>query len=206
MHHNMSDKEQIQMVKDWWKNNGTAIMAAVLIFLIGNFGWRYWQNYNVQKSQRASLVFTQMLNAKAQNKSAETKLFAKHLMQDFSGSYYADMAALTMAKEDVNANNLNDAFSDLQWILKHSHAENIKQIARIHGAKVLLAEKKPQDALNMLAAIDDKAFLPLVNETKGDVLLMMGDKNGATQAYKDANVGNSSDVAVQSPLLKMKGN
>lgn len=204
MHHNMSDKEQIQMIKDWWKNNGTTIMVAILIFLIGNFGWRYWQNFSAQKSERASLTFTELLNAKVQNKTAEVRLYAKHLMQDFSGTYYADMAALSLAKEDVNVNNLNAAYDDLTWIFKHSHTNNIKQIARIHAAKILLAENKPKDALNMLAVIDDNAFLSLIDETKGDVLLAMGDKNAASAAYKDAKAAMAKDATVQSPLLKMK--
>lgn len=204
MHQNMSDKEQIQMIKDWWKNNGTTILVAVLLFLVGNFGWRYWQNYSTQKNERASLTFTQLLNAKSQNKNAEVKLFAKHLMQDFAGTFYANMAALTLAKEDVNANNLSAATDDLTWIAKHSHAANIKQIARIHLAKILLAEKKPQDALNTLSVIDDKAFLPLIDETKGDVLLAMGDKNAASKAYLDAKAAVPADLTTQSPLLKMK--
>ena len=29
-----SDKEQIQMIKDWWKQYGTTIVVAVLVFAI----------------------------------------------------------------------------------------------------------------------------------------------------------------------------
>jgi predicted negative regulator of RcsB-dependent stress response len=61
----LSDQEQKQMLKDWWKEYGSAIILAVIVFFAGNYGLRYWHGYKVKKEEAASFAYTHM-PAKAQ--------------------------------------------------------------------------------------------------------------------------------------------
>lgn len=197
-----SDKEQIQMVKDWWKQYGTTIVVAVLVFAITNFGWRYWQQYKNRRVERASTNYTQMLVAFEQQKNDEAKLYAKHLIQDDPKSSYAGLAALMQAKLAVQTGDLKLAQEQLQFVIKKSSSNTLRQLARIRSARIFLTTKQPQEALNLLAMIDDEAYKAEISEVSGDALLALGKVAEAKQAYQKAKDLTASGA--KSPLLQLK--
>lgn len=197
-----SDKEQIQMIKDWWKQYGIAILVVVLVFAVTNFGWRYWQQHKNRRIERASTNYTQMLMAFEQQKNDEAKLYAKHLMQDDSGSVYASLAAFMQAKLAVQADDLKLAQEQLQFVIKKSSNNTMRQLARIRSARIFLATKQPQEALNLLAKIDDEAYKAEISEVSGDALLALGKVAEAKQAYQ--KVKDLTVSGAKSPLLQLK--
>ena len=42
MSDHLTDEEQVEKVKAWLKENGTSIVAGVVIGLGGIFGWQFW--------------------------------------------------------------------------------------------------------------------------------------------------------------------
>ena len=201
---NMSDSEQVEMIKKWWKDYGKAIAIAVAIGLVVGFGWRYWHKYKLEQAQSASLLYQQLSAADYQKQPKVAKTFAERLMKNYSRSPYATFAALWTAKQDVQKNNLAAALANCQWILKNSHVRSLKQIARIRAARILLAQKKPKDAMSILNKVDDKTFKPLIENVKGDIHNAMGNGKAAQKAYQAAKVGMSSSIATTDPLLDMK--
>lgn len=198
-----SDQEQIQVIKDFWKEYGTTILVAICIFLAANFGWRYWHNYKSQYTARASLAYTEMLSAREQHKAEEFNLFANRLLQDYTRSPYATFAALMLAKEAVDKNNFDSAITQLNWVIDHSKNASLRQIARLREARILLFTKKFQPALEMLAHVENNAFIPAVDEVKGDVLLAMNKQPEAIQAYEEGWRA-VADNTIKSPLLELK--
>ncbi|EKE01145.1 MAG: hypothetical protein ACD_21C00204G0005 [uncultured bacterium] len=197
-----SDNEQIQMIKDWWKQYGTSILIGLLVFAVINFGWRYWQKLKHQHTDNASTTYTQMLSALEQQKNDEAQLYAKRLIQNYESSSYASLAALMQAKIAVKAGDLNLAQEHLQFVIKKSPNNTLRQIARIRTARIFIAKKQPQEALNMLATIDDSAYAPEINEVSGDALLALGKTAEANQAYQKAKNATVGDA--KSPLLQLK--
>ena len=43
-----SEEQQVEAIKDWWKENGKAVVLGVVVGLGGLFGWRYYQDSVVQ--------------------------------------------------------------------------------------------------------------------------------------------------------------
>lgn len=197
-----SDKEQIQLVKDWWKQYGTTILVAALVFVITSFGWRHWQQYKHHRIERASTDYMQMLVAFEQQKNDEAKLYAKHLMEDDAKSAYSGLAALMQAKLAVQAGDLKLAQEQLQFVIKKSSSNTLRQLARIRSARVFLATKQPQEALNLLATVDDDTYKSEISEISGDALLALGKVNEAKQAYQKAKSVVTKDA--KSPLLQLK--
>jgi predicted negative regulator of RcsB-dependent stress response len=197
-----SDKEQIQMLKDWWKQYGNYILSVIIIFFVVSFGWRYWQQHKYQRLERTSVTYVQMLTAFEQQKNDEVKLFAKQLMQNYPRSSYASLAALMLAKIAVQAKDFKLAQEQLEFVIKKSPNATLRQIARIRAARILLSTKQPQAALDLLAKVDDEAYMAAVSEISGDVLLELGKVNEAKQAYQKAK--NKEVKGAASPLLQLK--
>ena len=196
-----SDQEQIQMVKDWWKRYGGYIVSAILVVAVISFGWRYWQHYQQRRIERASINYAQMLTALDQQKQEEVKLYAQQLMKDYAKSAYASMAALALAKIAVQDGDFSLAYEQLQFVLTKSSSSALKQIARIRAARVLLATKKPQAALDILATVDDAAYQAEIAEVSGDALFQLAKVAEAKQAYQKAK---NLETTVKLPLLQLK--
>lgn len=206
MNDHLSDKEQAQLIKDWWKNYGTTILMAILVFVVVNFGMRYWQQYAVKQKGFASIAFSQMLEAGAQNKKDEFKLFAHDLMKNFPRSSYASFAAMLLAQKAVDAGNLDDAQKNLDWAVKHAKQTELRELARVREARILLAMHKPQEALALIKQGTDKFYAAAKHEITGDVFLAENNKKEAAANYrkaldaiKAANAANVATTAAATP-------
>lgn len=195
---NTTDKEQIQIIKDWWKKNNSAVLMALLTFAIANYGWRYWQQHKNKTAAKASLGYTQMLTAVEQKKIDEAVLMGRKLIQEQPKSVYAGMAGLMLAKIYVQKQDLQAAQVQLEFIINKTSDSTFKQIARIRLARILLELKQPQKALDTLAVVSDIAYNTEIKEISADALLVLGKNAEAKKAYQEA--ANGSD----SPLLKLK--
>ena len=40
-----NDEQQAEAIKEWWKENGKAILVGATLGLVGMFGWRYFNEY-----------------------------------------------------------------------------------------------------------------------------------------------------------------
>ena len=40
-----TEEEQVQAIKDWWKNNGSSLLIGIGAALAIVFGWQAWQNH-----------------------------------------------------------------------------------------------------------------------------------------------------------------
>lgn len=195
---NTTDKEQIQILKDWWKKNSSAVLMALLVFAITNYGWRYFQQHKNKIAAKTSLGYTQMLTAVEQKKTDEAVLMGKKLIQEQPKSVYAGMAGLTLAKIYVQKQDLKAAQTQLEFVINKTSDSAFKQIAKVRLARVLLELKQPQKALDILATVSDVAYNAEIKEISADALLALGKNAEAKKAYQEA--ANSSD----SPLLKLK--
>lgn len=201
--YNMTDKEQIEMIKKWWNDYGKVILIAVVIGLAVAFGWRYYRTHKIQTAQQASALYGQLGIADAQKKPQLAEKIAGKLLKNYASTPYATMAALWWAKEFVNDKKYDAAYQKTEWVLQNSHVDSFKQIARIRAARILLFQKKYAAALSMLRKTDDKSFQPLVDETKGDIYTAMNQSDKAAAAYKAAKQTLSVDN-INNPLLDMK--
>ncbi len=182
----VSDKEQVQLIKDWWKKNGSTIIIAIILVLGINFGWHYWQSYKNNRAEQASMLYEQMLSASFAQKQDDFKLFAQHLIKDYAGTPYATLASLFLAKQNVEQNNFSAAEQNLDSVIQHGINKSFKQIARIREARLLINENKLQQALDLLKHVNDKAFMPAILEARGNVFAAQGNKARAVAAYKAA--------------------
>ncbi|MGL5653635.1 MAG: YfgM family protein, partial [Vibrio sp.] len=58
-----TEEQQVEAIKDWWKENGKAVMFGAVIGLGGLFGWRYYQDTVVAAQEAASHSYSQAVDA-----------------------------------------------------------------------------------------------------------------------------------------------
>lgn len=204
MTEHLSDQEQIQMLKSWWKQYGMSLVIGLCVFLSASYGWRYWQQYLTHQKETASLIYSEVINLNDMNKVDEVKLLTENLLKDYPRTVYASLAALTVAKDAVEAGKLADAEEKLQWVVEHGKQKTLQQLAQIRLARVLLADKKPTQALAVLSKLEAATALKAeAAEVRGDILVVLGKKAEALQAYQNALAINKAK-GTESPLLQMK--
>ena len=43
----VTDDEQVERIKKWWSDNGSSVIAGLVIGIGGLVGWRYWVDYKI---------------------------------------------------------------------------------------------------------------------------------------------------------------
>lgn len=199
----ISNKEEMQIIKGWWREYGYYLVFTVVIFLVINFGWRYWHNYKRSQLASSSVIYMQMLSSLGQKKNEEVKLFGERLIKNYTRTPYSSLAALLLAKEAVQKGDLKLAQEKLQFVIKKAPNKKIRELARIRTARILIAMEKPKEALVLLSKVSDKDYTANVSEVFGDALLALDNVKDAKRAYRKAE-HLTKDKSLPLPLLKMK--
>jgi predicted negative regulator of RcsB-dependent stress response len=197
-----SEEQQVEAIKRFWQENGTAIIAGVVLGLGGLYGWRYFQDQQLETTMAASSAYTQLLEQ--QQKAADNpELLAQFqtFVDKNSDSSYALLAAFVAAKEAVAKEDYAAAAKQLNWVMTTATQPEIKALAQLRLARVQNEQKDYPAALTTLALAVPEAFKAQQQELMGDVLLNSGELAKAKTAYQAA-VAATKDA--QNPILKVK--
>ncbi len=189
----LSDEEQLQVLKNWWSENGRFLIGAIAIGLTAYFGWQWWTQYQKDYSEGAAAIYTDLSETVAtangedlteeQQKTAQ--FLIEQLQSDYENTLYAANASMLAAKLAVEKDDLPTAESELKKAL-HYNDEDVNTIASLRLAKVYLAQEKYDEALVMATYDKNDAFAATYAVLRGDVLLAKGDIELARNAYQQA--------------------
>jgi predicted negative regulator of RcsB-dependent stress response len=182
-----NEHQQWEAIQDWLRKNGVQLLVVFAISLAVAFGFRYWQSSHLEKKQQASQLFDQLLSVeKSDPQSSLIPRIIAELKNNYVRTPYAASAALFEAKNAVSNHHFQAAEQALSWAVAHATSSDIKTIATIRLARVLLADKKPEAALAQLEKNTDPAYLPAIEQVKGDIYLAQKDIPKARIAYQQA--------------------
>lgn len=179
-----TEEQQVEVIKSWWKENGTSVLAGTVIGLVGLFGWRYYNEHQLTSQETASAAYNEMTTQLAKGDAAALEQ-AKSFISAHKGDSYAELAALQLAAAAVKANQLDLAAQQLTEVATNGD-EAIRPIAALRLARVLNDQGKADEALAQLGKINNEAFKAQVAEARGDVLLKQGKPEEARDAYQAA--------------------
>lgn len=181
------EQEQLEELKAWWKLHGnlvTAVIVALALVVLAWQGWNWWQR---KQSGDAAALYVGVQRAAAQNDAKRTRDLAGELIEKYSTTTYAPMAAMVSSRTQVDAGDLKNARVQLQWAVDNAKDDALRDLARLRLAVVMLDEKAYDDALKLLAAEPaSPSFASRYNELRGDVLAMQGKHAEAKAAYAAA--------------------
>jgi predicted negative regulator of RcsB-dependent stress response len=207
----LTDEEQLQQLKNWWKENGTALIIAVLVGLITYFSYQWWQNYQQQQAEQASAIYTQFTEVLSidgaepiTDESVSTAQYLlKQLQEDYTSSQYAANASLMMAKLAVDKGDLEGAETALLWSIDEG-ADSLKALAKFRLARVYLSQKKYDSVLPLVDDPEETSFLSLNAELKGDVYAAREEWQLAREAYQQAINTLGESASFRRRLLPIK--
>jgi predicted negative regulator of RcsB-dependent stress response len=199
----LSDFEQKELFKKWFREYGVYIALAIVLGLLIGFTVRGWNQYQQNKSEQASVLYQQVLAAESSQDLAQSKQATASLLKEFPKTSYAALAMLFQARDAVQTGNFDVAYQNLQWVLKNSSWAPIRQIARIRAARVLLQQAKANEALQLLATVDDAGFKPMIKEVQGDIYMKLGQVDKASSSYQAAK-DQLLEMGSVNPILEMK--
>lgn len=179
-----TEEQQVEVIKSWWKENGTSVLAGTVIGLVGLFGWRYYNEMQQNNQEAASQAYNAMTAQLAKGDDAALEQ-AKSFISAHQGDAYAELAALQLAAAAVKAGKLDLAAEQLTQVAA-SGDDSIKPIAALRLARVLSDQGKADEALAQLGKINNDAFKAQVAEVRGDILQKQGKAEEARDAYQAA--------------------
>lgn len=197
-----NENEQVDAVKRFFAENGKALAVGVILGIGALVGWRYWSSHQEGSAREASLVYE---NAVTALKPGQPETYGA--AEKFSASEkntYGAFAALELAQQFVDANQLDKAEQQLQNALSAASDKNLKSVISIRLARVQLQMKQPDAALKSLEGIKGEGWSAIVADLRGEILLSKGDKQGAKAAWE---AGAKSDASsALSEMMRMKMN
>ncbi|MFQ2239300.1 YfgM family protein [Aeromonas dhakensis] len=179
-----TEEQQVEVIKNWWKENGTSVIAGTVIGLVGLFGWRYYNEHQQTTQEAASQAYNEMSAQLAKGDAAGFEQ-AQSFISAHKGDSYAELAALQLAAAAVKADKLDLAAEQLTHMAT-SGDESIRPIAALRLARVLNDQGKADEALAQLGKINNDAFKAQVAEVRGDILQKQGKSEEARDAYQAA--------------------
>jgi predicted negative regulator of RcsB-dependent stress response len=208
----LSEEEQLEVLKRWWKDYGRTVIIAVLVAVIGYFGFTGWQDHKRQKAENASVIYEELLKLvnvePGQTISAADEATVNHLagqLKDANGSsMYAHSAAFFLAKLAVEDNQLDVAVSELKWVLSAKPDAATEQLARLRLARVLTSQKAYDEALAQLSPEPAAAFVADYAEARGDILKLQGNLDAARTSFEKALSSTDPQQQERFMLLQMK--
>ena len=191
---NLTDEERLDLIKKWWRENGSSIITGVVLGLAVLFGGKAWFSYQETNAQTASNIYVTLMSALETGDALAVAEKTGVLVSEYGGTPYATLAALAMAKIKIEAGELNDAQAQLRWVLDNSKSEIFRDTARLRLARVLIAMEDLDAAEALLQEpVSGNAFDPLYTEVKGDVNIARGDIPAAHLAYQEALAATAAD-------------
>lgn len=190
-----SDEEKAEELKAWWRANGTSVIAGIALTVGGMFGWQQWNQHKLTQSEGASKAFSQLTQS-----GADTDSVLKMLNDDYSGTVYSALAALSVAKTSCEAGKTDQCIEQLRTATKSSQAA-VSGVAKIRLARTLISTGKLDEANTILAEKMPTAYSSLVTELQGDIHYAKKEFTKAREAY-DKAILSSGGQNTQGLLLK----
>lgn len=213
----LSEEEQLEALKNWWKAHGTKTVAVIAILGASYFGWTQYQSHIEHKAQAGSKVYDEFVatTSELQSKAGEGKALsadakaevedlAKELDGEYGDSLYADFAQFYVAKVAVEAGDYDTARAELNKVLDSSVNAGVQHLAKLRLARVEMAAGEYQTALDLLQGDVDPAFADAVAELRGDVYLMQKQYDEARTAYQTALNAITDPRSMRRSLVQLK--
>ena len=177
----LDEHEQGERVRTWLRKNALGILGGLALGIAAIYGWRAWVSHQASQHEQAHTAYAQALKQldAGQVEQAGTLLAGQE-------GTYATLAALRVAKAQVEAGKPDEAIATLRGIQVDP---SLREVVDERLAQLFNATGKPEEALKLLEGDAGSTAL----ELRGDALLASGNRDQARDAYADALAG--TDVA-----------
>src|SRR5882757_1483463 len=199
----LSEDEQAEALKLWWRDNWAWVVAGIVVGLALLSGWQYYQRYKTQRSEAAATALDQLAAAQFGDKAKADSLL-QDLTNKYSATPYADQARLLKAQSAIDTGDFDAAAIQLRAVMTDAKDKQLRPIAKLRLVRVLIQQHKEDEALTLLDVANAGAFVAQTHEIRGDALFAKNDLSGARAEYQSALGAYKSDAQADVSLLQLK--
>jgi predicted negative regulator of RcsB-dependent stress response len=188
----MSDDEQKEQLKSFAKSYALPIVAGIVIALGAFFAWQWYQQRSQINAANLTVQYQNLLN-QAETAAQDGKVYSKlmadgdKLVAEHPNSTQALQAQLLMAKLAFDKKDYAKANSILTATQNSKiDDQGLVAIAKLHLAYTQMAQNQLDAALKTLEGVKLEAFVPSIEETKGDIYVAQHKFDAAKKAYQQA--------------------
>lgn len=202
MAYSIEEEQEINQLKDWWKENGKTIIVAFILGMGGMFGWRYWQAHQAKQIAQASAQYDALIYSAQQDEQAK-KANIEQFVQANSKTAYAVFALLDEAKKATEKQDFAAAEVNLNQALTQSQDEVLTSIVALRLSAVQFQLGQLDNALTTLNQVKGESFDARKAILTGDIQVAKGDKVAAKNSFDQAQQSGSQ---LEQQMAKMKLN
>jgi predicted negative regulator of RcsB-dependent stress response len=184
MAYDLEEQEQLAQLKGWWKDNGSTVLAVIAAAAIGLAGWQGWRSWQAGQAQQAAALYDTLVKAAQGDDAKSLRDAGGTLVESFPRTLYASMGALAAARYHFERGDLKNARAQLQWVVERSPSDELRDLARLRLAGVMLDDKAYDEALALLEAKHAAPMAAQYATLKGDILLAKNQPGEAKAAYR----------------------
>lgn len=184
--YDLEEQEQISELKAWWAQYGKLVTTLAVAAALASVGWQGFRWYQNKQASEAGALYFVVQQAAERGDAQKAREAAGQIIEKYSGTAYAEMAALLSAGVQFSAGEGKNARAQLEWLVDHGNDPALRDIGRLRLASVLLDEGAHADALARLQAEPDAALKGRFADLRGDVLAASGKPAEARSAYQGA--------------------
>lgn len=202
MAYSIEEEQEINQLKDWWKENGKTIIVAFILGVGGMFGWRYWQAHQAEQIAQSSAQYDALIYSAQQDEQAK-KANIEQFVQANSKTAYAVFALLDEAKKAAEKQDFAAAEANLNQALTQSQDEVLISIVALRLSAVQFQLGQLDNALTTLHQVKGESFNARKAILTGDIQVAKGDKVAAKKSFEQAQQSGSQ---LEQQMAKMKLN
>lgn len=182
----LEEQEQLDQLKHFWAQWGNAIssvLAALALAYLGYTGWNYWQR---QQAAQATVLFDTVERAQRGADLALMERAVSDIKDKFGSTVYASQASLLLAQMLHDQQRVDDAQTQLQWVVDQGSDAGYQAVARLRLSAILMDKKQYLAARQLLTAKLPTAYQALAQDRLGDLAMLEGQKSDAIGLYQSA--------------------
>ena len=185
-HLDLEEQEQLDQLKAFWKRYGNLITWVLIVALGSYAAWNGWNLWQRDQGAKAGSLYDELdRSVQAGDADRSTRIFAD--MKDrYPRATFTHQAGLLAARVAADKGQGDAAKASLAWVVEHAGQEELRAIARLRLAGLLLDEKKYDEALKQVESVGAGEFAALAADRRGDILLAQGKTDEARSAYQTA--------------------
>jgi predicted negative regulator of RcsB-dependent stress response len=184
--YDLEEQEQLAELKAWWKQHGNWVTAIVVAVALAVVGWQAWNWWVRSQSVQAASLYVTLERVASLHDTKKASEVAGEIIDKFPRTSYAALAALLSAKVNADAGDAKTAKLQLAWAAEHGREAELRDLARLRLAIVLLDDKAYAEAAKQLSDAPIVSYAARYAEVKGDIFMAQSKRAEARAAYQEA--------------------
>lgn len=200
----LSEKEQIEQFRAWWREYGMYIIGGVVIGTGMLFGINQYQKSKLEGQLAGSAAYELLVGHVSDGDLDDAEITANEITTRYAETTYAGQAGLAMARLYMDKNRDQDAADALLAVVNSDADRELKHVARLRLARIYLYQDKAQEVVDLLAAENSSAFAATYGEVLGDAYTALGQVAEAQAVYQKVLLDPLAQGTVDLQLVQWK--